>query len=73
MAKKLDFWLVVKVRLNSTTEKRKLHTCAMHVYRDLTKSTSRSSLEIAIFKKSLQLIVIVIFTVHKIIALNSYI
>ena len=33
-------WLVVKVRLNSKLQQsQKLCTCAVHVYRDLTKST----------------------------------
>ena len=59
------FWLVVngdlascKVKLlysflksDCTTEDQKLHRCAVHVYRDLTKSTSRFTLEIAIFIK----------------------
>ena len=79
VAKKLvvnDFWLVVNSDLASCKSQTKIASCVkvknyIHVlcifsYRDLTKSTSRSSLEIAIFKtfhlwsNKLQLIVMVI-------------
>ena len=71
-----DFWLVVNSDLASCKSQTKITSCVkvknyIHVlcifsYRDFTKSTSRSSLEIAIFKtfhlwsNKLQVIVMVI-------------